>query len=111
MKWILASALTCAALSACAKGADKVLPSPVPTAEYERAACPQLAAARLRNMETLTALSMAQDRASTNDTVAVIFVGLPLASMTGADREAELAVVKGRDLVLQSLMTAKNCPS
>jgi hypothetical protein len=98
------------ALSACAKGADKVLPSPVPTAEFEHAACPQLAAARIRNMETLTALSMAQDRASSNDTLGVIFTGLPLASMTGADREAELSVAKGRDLALQSQMAAKNCP-
>lgn len=98
-------------LAACAKGADRVLPAPVPVEEFASSSCPQLAAARIHNLETLTALSMAQDRASNNDTLGVLFVGLPLASMTGADKEAELAVAKGRDLSLQSLMAAKTCPS
>lgn len=42
-------------LGGCAKGADKVLPVAVPTLEYERMGCADLATVRMRNMEMITA--------------------------------------------------------
>lgn len=97
------------ALASCAKGAGAVAPIAVPVAEYGRMDCNQLLNARLANVQTVAALSSSQDRASTNDAVGVLLIGLPIGSMGGGDREGDLAVAKGRDLSLASLIAAKNC--
>jgi hypothetical protein len=96
-------------LAACAKNADRVLPVSVPSLEYERMSCADLATARLHVLEAVNALSLSQERAASNDAFGVMLLGLPVASMSGADREAELAVAKGRDLAIQSAQSAKRC--
>jgi hypothetical protein len=107
---ILASAILIAAfLSGSAKGADQIVPVSVPTFEYEWMSCQQLLSARAGNLDIVNTLSISQVRASSNDTVGVLLTGLPLASMTGGNKEAELAVAKGRDLSIVSLLGAKHC--
>ena len=44
----------------------------------------------------LATLVKQQKDARTADTIGVILVGVPVASLTGKDREAEIAVLKGR---------------
>ena len=106
---IMAMALG-ACLASCAKSPEQVIPMATPTIEYERMSCAELATARARNLENVSSLSLSQERARSNDTLGVIFLGLPVASMTGADKEGELSVAKGRDLSISSVQHAKKCP-
>lgn len=46
--------------------------------------------------ERLAILYSRQEKAARNDALGVFLVGLPLASMGGADHETEIAILKGR---------------
>lgn len=78
---ILAVALAC---SACATTPHRIAPvaNVGPCTAADRA--------------NLAALTKQQQSAATTDVIGVILVGVPVASLTGADREAELAILKGR---------------
>lgn len=44
----------------------------------------------------LASLSKQQREAATADTIGVILIGVPMASAIGGDKEAEIAILKGR---------------
>lgn len=44
----------------------------------------------------LATLSKQQSDAATADTIGVILIGVPMASAIGGDKEAEIAILKGR---------------
>jgi hypothetical protein len=46
--------------------------------------------------ERLIVLSQKQSQAATSDAVGVFLIGVPIASLSGADNEAEIAILKGR---------------
>lgn len=46
--------------------------------------------------ERLAILYSKQNKAATNDALGVFLIGLPIASMGGADNETEIAILKGR---------------
>lgn len=71
-------------LSACATPPEKIagVPSNAPCSGADR--------------ERLAILYNKQQQAVSNDAMGVFLVGLPLASMGGADNEAEIAILKGR---------------
>ncbi|TGQ80666.1 hypothetical protein EN850_14255 [Mesorhizobium sp. M8A.F.Ca.ET.207.01.1.1] len=46
--------------------------------------------------ERLAVTSNQQSKASTGDALGVFLIGVPVASMSGGDHEAEIAILKGR---------------
>jgi len=72
------------ALAACAKPPDRIRPvansGPCTPADKER----------------LISLSQKQSQAASSDAVGVFLIGVPVASLSGADNEAEIAILKGR---------------
>jgi hypothetical protein len=77
-------ALAIGLLSACATPPEKIagVPSSAPCSAADR--------------ERLAILYNKQQQAVSNDAMGVFLVGLPLASMGGADNEAEISILKGR---------------
>lgn len=71
-------------LAGCATSPEKIagVPSNAPCTSADR--------------ERLAILYNKQQQAVSNDAMGVFLVGLPLASMGGADNEAEISILKGR---------------
>ncbi|WP_340250896.1 hypothetical protein [Sulfitobacter pontiacus] len=95
--------------SACAKEADKIPAADIGPNPYMSASCSQLAEAELQldqNLETLTA---AQKSAASGDAVGVILLGLPLSSMSGNDKETDIAITKGKIQAVQSAQVRRKC--
>lgn len=81
--------IACLIMTSCAKPPEKIaaVPNAGPCTDGDRA--------------KLAALYKAQRDAATGDAMGVFLVGVPVSSALGADKEAEIAVLKGRcgDLV------------
>ena len=54
-------------------------------------------------------LSAAQQSAATQDTVGVLLLGVPIASMSGGDKEAQLASEKGKLQAIDRQTVSKSC--
>jgi hypothetical protein len=83
---ILAAAggLSLALLAGCATPPERI------------AAVPNAGPCTAGDRERLALLSSKQSRAATSDAVGVFLIGVPVASLSGADNEAEIAILKGR---------------
>ncbi|WP_037914851.1 hypothetical protein [Sulfitobacter sp. 20_GPM-1509m] len=95
--------------SACAKEADKIPAANIGPNPYLSSSCGQLAEAKLQldqNLETLTA---AQKSAASGDAVGVILLGLPLSSMSGNDKETDIAITKGKIQAVQAAQLKRRC--
>jgi hypothetical protein len=98
-----------AAISGCAKRPDAIVPVDIPIAAYGNLDCKQIADEMIKENGNLAALSKAQNEAATGDAVGVFLVGVPMSSVTGGDKEGQIAVSKGKVLSLESASKAKGC--
>lgn len=97
------------ALSACAPKPENVAAVPQSTAEFSGMSCKSLATKRVQVQQTVDATSAKQSKAAGNDAIGVLLLGVPLASMSGADAETELAVAKGRLNAIDEVRARKGC--
>jgi hypothetical protein len=65
----------------------------------------------LRQWQAFKAYYADQENAQSGDALGVFLLGLPISSMTGGEKETELAVTKGRLDALDRQQTAKRCPA
>ena len=105
-KFILIATLL---IAGCAKSPDAVAPVAAPADAYATLDCEQLKAERVSVSQEIVTLSAEQESAATNDTIGVILLGLPMASMAGNDKEVELASEKGKLQAIERQMTANAC--
>jgi hypothetical protein len=96
-------------LVACAKAPERIAAVPMPDEPYRSMQCSQLEGERYRSGLTLSTLTKAQTNASTGDAIGVILIGVPTSSLTGYDRETELAVEKGRMAAIERAIAAQGC--
>lgn len=101
--------LTFMLLAACAKAPEKIAAVAMPDEPYRSMQCAQLQDERHRSSLTLSTLSKQQTDASTGDAVGVLLLGVPTASLTGGDRETELAVEKGKMAAIERAIAAQGC--
>ena len=101
MKRLIACGMA-AALASCAMAPDKIVATAVPEVIYEGHACPQLKVEKAETQLSLSTLSAQQSSAVTGDTVGVIFLGLPVSSMTGNDVSGKVGEAKGRIAAIES---------
>jgi len=85
------SVLGALALCACAKSPESISPSYISDVGYQSWTCQQLAGEELRLRDALATASTQQEKARTNDTVGVIFLGLPVSSLSGDNIAPEIA--------------------
>ena len=96
-------------LAACAKRPDAITAISIPIAAYQNLDCTQLANELIVENEQLAALSISQNKAATADAVGVFLVGVPAGSVTGNDKEGQIAVSKGKIISIESASKAKGC--
>jgi hypothetical protein len=106
---LLVSALTY--LSSCATKPEAVPPSYVSHMGYMDFNCKQLGQEQARLIAALSSASDAQRRARSNDTVGVIFLGLPVSSLSGSNQASNIGRLKGELEAIQKAMVAKGCES
>lgn len=109
MKHSFLSIVLVAALVGCAKAPEEIAAVDMGTAEYRPMNCTNLRRAYVSEVQKLTALSAAQKSAQGGDAMGVFLLGLPLSSMAGEDKEAQIAITKGRLNGIISVATSKHC--
>ncbi len=107
-KVILAGAIALVA-SACAKRPEAISASYISDVGYQAWRCDQLAGEQGRIEAALATASKQQLQARSNDTVGVIFLGLPVSSMSGDNVAPEIARLKGEKEAIQRAMVLKSC--
>ena len=76
------------AAAGCAKSPDQISAVTIDDRTYQGLSCSQLSTEQLRNAQLLQALSADQRSAQSGDALGVFLLGLPISSMSGADKAA-----------------------
>jgi hypothetical protein len=106
----IAALLLAAAVAGCASHASEIQPAPIQPSKYAALSCGQIAAEQARVSSSLVNATAEQEQKRANDSVGVLLLGLPVASMTnnGAS-EAALSDAKGEDRALRDAAAVKKC--
>lgn len=96
-------------LTGCATKPESIAPAYISEMQYMGYTCEQLGQEQARLVSALSSASDAQRRARSNDTVGVIFLGLPVSSLSGSNVASEIARLKGELQALQKASVLKNC--
>jgi hypothetical protein len=96
-------------LAGCAKAPESISPSYVSDVGYQSWSCEQLGGEQMRISQALATASTQQRKARTNDTVGVIFLGLPVSSLSGDNIAPEIARLKGENEAIIRAMRIKGC--
>ncbi|HEY7557150.1 MAG TPA: hypothetical protein VIH18_20300 [Candidatus Binatia bacterium] len=96
-------------LVACAKSPESISPSYISDVGYQSWSCEQLGQEQMRLSHALASASTQQRKARTNDTVGVIFLGLPVSSLSGDNIAPEIARLKGENEAIIRAMRIKGC--
>lgn len=102
---------TAAALiaSGCAQSPESVQPAYSSEVPYMSWSCEQLGQEGANLSQALAQASKQQEDARTGDTVGVIFLGLPVSSMSGSNVAPEIARLKGEINAVRVVGIKKNC--
>lgn len=111
MKALLSVCALCLLTAGCAKSPEEIAAADIGSGVYRNSNCTQIAELTLQYTQRLEALSAEQSSARTGDTVGVLLLGLPLSSMSGNDRETDIAVTRGHLNELAIARQARNCPT
>lgn len=96
-------------LTACASAPEDIAPINVSINQYAGLSCSQLIGEKAQLDAGLVALSAQQRNAQTGDAMGVFLLGLPISSMTGSDKETEIAYTKGKQLAVGQQLQIKRC--
>lgn len=109
MRTFAIAAAATAALAGCAKSPDSIAPAYVSDVPYLTWSCDQLGQESARISSALATASKQQEDARTNDTVGVIFLGLPVSTLSGDNVAPEIARLKGEQNAVRQASIKKNC--
>ena len=109
MKRFMVLAAIVAIVSACAKDPEQIAAVSMDDTTYARQNCTQLAKQEVYQEQLLKALSADQKKAKSGDAWGVFLLGLPISSMSGNDKETQIAVTKGRLDAIERQKSAKKC--
>lgn len=96
-------------VAACAKSPDSIAPAYVSDVPYLGWSCDQLGQESARLSAALATASKQQEDARTNDTVGVIFLGLPVSTLSGDNVAPEIARLKGEQNAVRQASMKNNC--
>lgn len=105
MKPFILLAVAAVTVAACAKNPDSIAPVSMGNA-FQSTSCVQAQRMLNQERETLAAVEQKQRNAATGDAVGVFLIGVPMSSLTGNDREGEIATTKGKVLALENRLTS-----
>jgi hypothetical protein len=104
-----AIALSSVVICGCAARPESIAPAYVSTLNYSNLTCPQLAEENARVSSAYVTAAAEQKHARKTDTMGVIFLGLPVGSMTGENVAPQVANLKGEANAIHEVETQKNC--
>lgn len=104
------AALSTFLAAGCATTPEDIAPSSTGEVLYVKWSCEQLSEEQLRLAEALAVASDRQLSCRKKDMVGVLFIGLPLASLSGCGVASEIARLKGQIQALQRDAAVINCP-
>lgn len=107
IKWI--APLLVIAATACAQKPENIAAIEVSGDPYRGYSCSKLKSEHLKITQELEVASADQKKAANGDAWGVFLIGLPVSSMSGQDKEAAIAVAKGRIQLLERKMLNKRC--
>lgn len=96
-------------VAGCAKNPDAIAPMAMPVNAYAGLTCEQLAQEMQTTEGALTALEVDQRQAVMGDAVGVFLIGVPLSSLSGADKEGLIAQKKGEKVAIQGAQRNQGC--
>ena len=97
------------ATAGCAPTPESVAPAYVSEVPYQTWTCGQLGEEQARLSQALATASIQQNNARSNDTVGIIFLGLPVASMSGQSIAPQIALYKGQQDAVRKASIRNNC--
>lgn len=97
------------ALVACAQSPEAIQPAYVSPMTFNGWSCEQMGAEEARLGSALASASAQQSQARSNDIAGVIFLGLPVASMSGKNIAPQIARYKGEQEALRQARIGGNC--
>lgn len=103
------SVLACFFVIGCASSPESIAPAYISDMSYSHWTCEQLGQEQPRLVSALATACDAQRRCRANDTAGVIFLGLPVSSLSGSNMASEVARLKGELQALQRAGILKNC--
>lgn len=109
MKVQVIGALLALGVSACAATPESIQPAYVSEVTYQNWSCQQLGEEQARLSSAYASAAAQQSKARSNDTVGVLFLGLPVSSMSGGNVAPQIANLKGQQEAVQKAATLKNC--
>lgn len=98
-------------VAGCAKSPESIAPAYVSERIYQDYSCDDLADEGRRVQAALTSASAQQSKARTNDTVGVIFLGLPVSTLSGGNVAYQVADLKGQHKAITQASMRKKCSS
>jgi hypothetical protein len=107
--WRSSAVFAALLLVGCAKAPESIAPSYISDVGYQSWTCEQLGGEQMRVSQALASASAQQRNARTNDTVGVIFLGLPVSSLSGDNIAPEIARLKGENEAIIRAMRIKGC--
>jgi starvation-inducible outer membrane lipoprotein len=96
-------------LASCAQAPEEVRAAYTSSVAYESWTCKQLGEEQARLQGALTSASAQQSQTRANDVAGWVFLGMPVASMSGGNVAPEIANYKGQIEAVQQTMIRKNC--
>ena len=94
-------------ISACATAPENISPAYVSHMSYMQYTLEQLGQEEARLQAALSSSSDAQRKARSNDTLGVIFLGLPVSSLSGSNQASNVARLKGELEAVQKATVLK----
>lgn len=96
-------------LAGCATAPQNIVPQKNDGSSYVRMTCEQLCSTRSEIERSLIQADQQQRSTRSTDIVGILLVGVPLGRATGGNREDEIAVLKGQDLAIESILKSNSC--
>ena len=93
----------------CAKQPDQIAASPVATDRYLQMSCAELLKSKAAMKVEQVRLEQAQHAAAEHDKAAMGVIHIPVASLTGQDKEAEVARGKGELEAIEAAIQSNSC--
>jgi hypothetical protein len=106
---VVGGLLLLASVAGCAPTPESIQPAYVSEVPYQSWSCQQLGEELGRLHNALSTASTQQNSARSNDIAGVIFLGLPVGSMSGQSIAPQIARYKGEQEAVNEALIRNNC--
>lgn len=96
-------------LTACATAPENIAAAQLSGNAFAAQNCSSLGTSLLSSKQNLENLSAQQRDAASGDALGVFLIGLPVSSMSGGDKEAQISITKAEIQQIETAMNARGC--